>query len=52
MVGVLLANVLDAEIVDNEAERNWPAVMFLKAWCSWNWTVAVGCQVLDELFIC
>jgi hypothetical protein len=43
MISVLLADVLDTEIVDDESERNWPAVILPKAWCSWNWTVAVGC---------
>ena len=43
MVSVLLADVLDTEIVDDEAESNWPAVVLPKAGCSWNWTVAVGC---------
>jgi hypothetical protein len=29
MVSVLLSDVLDTEIVDDEAERNWPAVYIL-----------------------
>lgn len=47
MLGIISASILDAEVINNEADVYWSRFVFEYIWCLAGGDVAVSCQMLD-----
>ena len=52
VLGVLLADVVYPEVVDDESECDWSCAVAEETWGVSGGVVAVGCEVLREAIVC
>ncbi len=51
MLSVLLAHILDPEIIDDEREADWAGVVLPLAWCGFALAVTVLLEAFFELLL-